>query len=1008
MTRLLVLSAVGLMLVLVLRGDAVVKDSPTFSVYFDAGSDHPSTDHRGRLYLADQEWTSQTPSGYIGGYRVWSGREHPVDGTPDEFLHTNQRHGWEEYRFSNIPAGDYLVTLSFSEIGIPAYTVFDVAIEGRPVLENLGISDHVGGNYALTRRFAVSVMDGELNVTSRPIAGEPRLAAIEVEGRPRDVVAPATPAGLVTTSSYHAVLLDWADNAADDLDGYHVYRATLPSGPHTRLTAEPVYVSHYQDASASLHVTYHYCISAIDVYGNESGLTSCPTGFALGESDAKLPLYALQVPPENLLDLYNHIFSDDEVSGSFTYRDQTFPVNVRYRGGYGRFVHKKSWKIMFPNGSPFPGRDQINLRADYADQTLMHTKLATALFEAGGVQLPEAEHVLLTLNGEYLGVYTFNEQVDEGYLERTGQNPNTSIYKAVHTDTHDWSESQPSEQAYRDAYEKKTNEDVDYSDIISFIELINDTPDETFAHELGRVFDVAAYLDYYAITVLISNGDYVHHNVYLLHDSNTGRWELVPYDFDVTFIQVERSINEGTAASPIQPRDWASVLLTRVLDVPQFRAYYCHRLAEFMDTIFSDAATDGLIDETYATIEQDGLRDWHKAHREDNAWFVAGPDEIKTYVTRRSEFLWGEMPAYCPAYRPYLGINEVMVDNRTILEDPDEPGEFPAWFEIHNEGLEAVDLSGMYLTNDLADPTRFQIASGVTIPPSGFITFFADGDPEQGPGHTNFRLSEKGGDIGIFSGTQQIDTRTFGSPTTDRSEGRHPDGAGHWTSFDRPTPGSSNLLLPPVISDATRTIPLPTAADVVTVEATISDDGVLLTPTLHYSATGSGFAKVGMISLGPDSYAAQIPTQPSGSLVEYYVSAEDDDRQTSTSPRDTYIVDYRPPALFINELVVDNETTLGDTGEPGQFPDWIELYNPGPDSIDLGGRYLTDDPNAPTKFRIADEITIPAGGFLVFYADDSSEEGPYHANFKLSKDGESVGLFDSDTTGNHPIDVYTF
>ncbi|MBE9506811.1 MAG: CotH kinase family protein, partial [Chloroflexi bacterium] len=856
-----------------MRGEHTAQELATFSIRFDAGSDHSSLDQNGRLYLADQEWTPQTQAGYIGGYRVWnSNKAHPTDGTPNEFLYVNQRHNWEEYRFSNTPSGNYLVTLSFSEIGVPAYTVFDVTIEGQIVLESFRIHDRVGGNYALTRRFAVAVMDGELNVTSRSVVGDPRLAAIEVEARSPDNTAPATPADLVTTSSYHAVLLKWADNAEDDLDGYHVYRAASPDGPYTPLTVELTYVSRYQDTGATAHVTYYYCISAVDVYGNESDLTSCLPGIALDESDATLPIYELQVSPENLLYLYNHTFSDDEVSGSFTYQDQVFPVAVRYRGGYGRFVHKRSWKIKFPNGSPFPGRDEINLRSDYADQTLMHTKLATDLYEAAGVQAPEAEHVLLTLNGEYLGVYTLNEQVDESFLERTGQDLGVSIYKTVHTDTHDWSESQPSEQAYYEAYEKKTNRDTDYGDIIAFIELINNIPDETFAYELGRIFDVAAYLDYYAVTVLISDGDYVHHNVYLLHNLSTDQWALVPYDFDVTFIQADRPINEGTAASPIQPRGWASVLLTRVLNVPQFRAYYCHRLAEFMDTIFSDAAMHALIDETYTAIEQDGLRDWHKRHRENNTWFVASPDELKNYVTERKSFLRGEMSAYCPADQPYLNINEIMAASE----------ESPAWFEIYNAGLETVDLSGLYLTDDLANPTKFQIAEGITIPAGGFTTFFADGDPEQGPLHTNFRMSETGGEIGIFSGTRQIDAHVFGSQPVGVSEGRYPDGVDNWIPFNVPTPGSSNLLLAPIISGTTHVPLQPTASDTVTVTAIITDDGALLTPTLHYSATASGFVPVPMTNLQKNLYAAPIPPQPDGSLVEYYISASDNDDQTSS------------------------------------------------------------------------------------------------------------------------------
>jgi spore coat protein CotH len=1007
-TGILMVSAAELALLTMTRCASPASEFPPLSVRLDVGSDHPSHDHAGHVYSADQEWTSETRVGYIGGYRVWSGPEHPVDGTLDAVLHENQRHNWEEYRFSDIPDGDYLVTMSFSEIGVPSYTVFDVAIEGQAVLESFRIYDYVGGNYALMRRFPVTVSDGELNVVSTPVAGEPRLAAIAVEARSPDHAAPATPVGLVTTSSYNAVLLDWADNLEDDLDGYHIYRARSLDGPYTRRTVEPVSVSRYADPVTPTHTTYYYCVKAVDVYGNASGLTSGQAGVALDRSDAVLPFYELEVPPENLRALYNHVFSDDEVDANFTYGGETFPVRVRYRGGYGRFVHKRSWKIKFPGASPFPGQDEINLRADYLDQTLMHTKLATDLFEAAGVQLPRAEHVLLALNGEYLGVYTYNEQVDEGFLERTGYDPGVSIYKSVHTDTHDWSRSQPSEQAYYEAYDKKTNTDTDYGDIIAFIELINNTPDSMFAYELGRVFDVVTYLDYYAVTVLISNGDYVHHNVYLLHDSRTDRWTLVPYDFDITFIQTERPINEGTSASPIQPPGWESVLLTRVLDIPQFRAYYCHRLGEFMDTLFSESAMNALIDDTYAAIEQDGLRDWQKYGREENEQFVASPDELKAYVAKRRSFLRDQMPAYCPTDLPYLKINEIMADNRTT------PGQSPAWFEIYNAGLEPVDLSGMSLTDDLAAPGKFQIADGITVPASGFVTFFADGDLEQGPFHTSFRLDGAGGQVGIFSGTHQIDAYTFGQQAMGVSEGRHPDGVDRWRSFNLPTPGSSNLLPPPVIGDVTHIPSSPTLSDAVTVRTTITDDGTVLTATLGYRVAGGELFEVAMARGHGESYTAEIGPQPSRSLVEYRIVAWDDDGGTSAAPHDPlsgyyqYIVDYEPPCVFINEFMADNETTLSDEDEPDEFPDWIELYNPGHEAVALGGRYLTDDPANPIKFRIADGISIPAEGFLVFYADNDPDQGPLHTNFKLSKDGESVMLVDIDAAGHRLIDARAF
>ncbi len=104
--------------------------------------------------------------------------------------------------------------------------------------------------------------------------------------------------------------------------------------------------------------------------------------------------------------------------------------------------------------------------------------------------------------------------------------------------------------------------------------------------------------------------------------------------------------------------------------------------------------------------------------------------------------------------------------------------------------------------------------------------------------------------------------------------------------------------------------------------------------------------------------------------------------------------------------MADNDTILEDPDEAESYPDWIELYNPGSETIDLGGLYLTDDLTDPTQFQIPTGVTIAGGGFLLFYADNDTEQGDQHTNFKLSADGESVALFGAD--GVTQIDAVTF
>ena len=105
-----------------------------------------------------------------------------------------------------------------------------------------------------------------------------------------------------------------------------------------------------------------------------------------------------------------------------------------------------------------------------------------------------------------------------------------------------------------------------------------------------------------------------------------------------------------------------------------------------------------------------------------------------------------------------------------------------------------------------------------------------------------------------------------------------------------------------------------------------------------------------------------------------------------------------PPApVFINEWMAANTRTLADPAD-GDFEDWFELFNAGEVAIDLSGFYLSDTPENPTKFRIPSGNVIPAGGFLLVWADEetaqnSSDRIDLHVNFRLSTTGEAIALY---------------
>jgi hypothetical protein len=106
----------------------------------------------------------------------------------------------------------------------------------------------------------------------------------------------------------------------------------------------------------------------------------------------------------------------------------------------------------------------------------------------------------------------------------------------------------------------------------------------------------------------------------------------------------------------------------------------------------------------------------------------------------------------------------------------------------------------------------------------------------------------------------------------------------------------------------------------------------------------------------------------------------------------------RAVELAINEAMASNAATKTDP--QGQYDDWVEIYNFGSTPVDIGGMYLTDDPNDPVKWQIPaiDPVltTIAPGGRLLIWADGDIDSPGLHASFKLSAGGEELGLFDID------------
>ena len=124
--------------------------------------------------------------------------------------------------------------------------------------------------------------------------------------------------------------------------------------------------------------------------------------------------------------------------------------------------------------------------------------------------------------------------------------------------------------------------------------------------------------------------------------------------------------------------------------------------------------------------------------------------------------------------------------------------------------------------------------------------------------------------------------------------------------------------------------------------------------------------------------------------------------EPTPDPDVVYGVDGEWPRVVLNEVMARNHSTLADGS--GRWSDWVELKNLTGEDVDIGGWSLSDDPEEPDK-HVLDDHTIPAGGHLVLWADDTPALGPAHLRFSLASAGDLLGVYAPDGT---TMDLLTF
>ena len=140
-------------------------------------------------------------------------------------------------------------------------------------------------------------------------------------------------------------------------------------------------------------------------------------------------------------------------------------------------------------------------------------------------------------------------------------------------------------------------------------------------------------------------------------------------------------------------------------------------------------------------------------------------------------------------------INEVSAGNSIYVNEYFDKED---WIELYNMTGKSVDLAGMYLSDNVNKPKKFQFVKGdvsTVIEPYGYRVIWCDKNDGTSQLHTSFKLgNEQAFAVLTASDETWADTLQYCPHNGDQTVGRYPDGANCVYAMSVPTIGKSNML----------------------------------------------------------------------------------------------------------------------------------------------------------------------------------------------------------------------
>ncbi len=299
--------------------------------------------------------------------------------------------------------------------------------------------------------------------------------------------------------------------------------------------------------------------------------------------------------------------------------EQYIDVGIKAKGNssFNNPSQKKSFKLDFNEfvpGQDIHGLKKLNFNNAFKDPSFMREKLANDFLIDHDIPAPRTTYCNVYLNNQLWGLYTIVEEIDDEFCNHWFNSNDGNLFKGDPHGDLKW-KGNNQQVNYETAYELKNNSVAnDWSDLISLIDVINNTPQANLVSALDAKMNTSMFTRQWAATNMFSSLDsYIGsgHNYFIYHDTVTDKFQWIAWDNNEAFGSFKNNLTTAQLKnmdiyylSNAGSRPLCNNMLANATYKAMYHAAYCSLKDDFTNAYF-----DPMIDSIKNVIQQSVYND---------------------------------------------------------------------------------------------------------------------------------------------------------------------------------------------------------------------------------------------------------------------------------------------------------------------------------------------------------------------------------------------------------------